>query len=263
MGWIVYKLLFRRGGSWRHYVGMTWVRASELTDLDAAMRRAGEHQSDAALGAAWLAGYELVGEPRILLGSSARADRRRALQVELFWSVLGRREYAELRGACYCTVATTAPERDELVALERDFPAKDAAGRRALEAFLSGPPSKLPVLARRHILRVCFLCGGAHAPEGHAALQCPSGVFSASPSALEEPPAPVLPAPAKRKRKRVRVRDFAEEEAGRTAQSVQRRKDARRVRNHAEVAEAKERERKRAAAERERKAAWRKRTGSN
>ena len=190
MAWLVYRqrARHRKSGRLKRYTGAVFVKCVRPKLLDAlgedlwthTLRLRGEeHEAGTVRGAGCLQGCDMLGPPAFVQAVDlvGPPGQRRAMRLEVTHTVADFKEQegaggdVEVRGGPFCSTTLTEQEARELGQL---------CGWSRAE-FLETDALKLPPLMRRHVLGLCYRCGGARGPEPlHWVGDCPARAFVAA-----------------------------------------------------------------------------------
>jgi hypothetical protein len=199
MAWLVYRqrARHRKSGRLKRYTGAVFVKCVRPKLLDAlgedlwthTLRLRGEeHEAGTVRGAGCLQGCDMLGPPAFVQAVDlvGPPGQRRAMRLEVTHTVADFKEQegaggdVEVRGGPFCSTTLTEQEARELGQL---------CGWSRAE-LLETDALKLPPLMRRHVLGLCYRCGGARGPEPlHWIGDCPARAFVAARALREALPA--------------------------------------------------------------------------
>jgi len=208
--WLIYRLRLRSpAGVLRWYVGSFKVPGRFVAlgwpgaGVEAALAwRADAHLNGIAKAAWWCRGCELVEAIAVDWVDERQPlqEMRLALRSELIAALRDRREHGnDSRGGAFCSYDPCDTELAQLAELLKWSATK----------LRTTVPYHFPAIARRHLLGLCFRCGGGENPPDHWASRCPLRCVRLAASEREEAcnpnPAP-LPLPAPQPKPKVRAK---------------------------------------------------------
>jgi len=185
-------------GQLRAYIGLVELqgRGAAIAILD----RWHEHTARGPAAARWTMAIPSLAKPELL---DCAGDQRRALVLELVWTVFVLREFRKdiglawhkrVRGACFVRIRPSPEERTLRALLMRDMP----ADVNTAVAFVESLAGQGQLRLTRHLNGDCFGCGGHHLvrfcpllpPEERATLPkpAPGNAPQAAPKASPTPP---------------------------------------------------------------------------